>query len=151
VLPVHPSSRLHDAPARTGGRGRIRALVLTSALVPVLAAVAGLASGLLVLAFAASALGATAVLHRRARRDAAHPAASGPAPAWTAQAVTSSSLVPDDLTSQLRRLHDDHVERVNQAVGEGRNDLAQELSDDYMDASLALITAGESSEQFHIR
>jgi hypothetical protein len=113
--------------------------------------VAGLANAVLVLALAATAVGATAARERRARRTAGHQPAPTPRPLPSALAY--SSLVPDDLSARLQRLHDDHVERVNQAVSEGREDLAQELADEYMDTSLALITAvaPRSEDHFHIQ
>jgi hypothetical protein len=150
VLPL--SASIGAAARNDGRRSRIRALVLTGASLALLAAVAGRTSGLLVLAVAAAALGATAVLGLRARA-AAGPAATRRTPARSvlSSAVANESLDADDLTARLRRLHDDHVEQVNQAVGEGREDLVQELSDSYMNESLALITAGAhlSPEHFH--
>jgi hypothetical protein len=125
-------------------RGRIRALVLTSASLAVLTAVVGGPTGLLVLAVAATALGAAAVLGIRARSTTAlpAPARSRTAPTVIPSTVPAGSVDAADLTDYLRRLHDDHVEQVNMAVAEGREDLVQELSDSYMDESLALITGG---------
>jgi hypothetical protein len=44
-----------------------------------------------------------------------------------------------DLTARLRALHDDYVWRVNAAVAEGREDLAQEMSDDYVDEATRVL------------
>jgi hypothetical protein len=118
--------------------------VLTGVSLAALTVVVGGTTGLLVLAVAATALGATAVLGLRARSAATLPARTGSATARTAfpSAVATDPVDPDDLTVRLRQLHDDHVEQVNMALAEGREDLVQELSDSYMDESLALITAG---------
>ena len=65
----------------------------------------------------------------------------------TAAPATPTDLPTDvepdggELTVRLARLHDEHVERVNAAVGEGREDLLQELSDSYVEQSMALMTA----------
>ncbi len=141
-----------DAP--TSRRGRIRALVLTSLSLAVLMVVFGAATGLLVLAAAATALVAAAVLGLRAHSTATHPA---PVRARASRIVIPSAVAPDsvdpeDLTGYLRRLHDDHVEQVNMALAEGREDLVQELSDSYMDQSLAAITGGgrRSPHSFHV-
>lgn len=48
-----------------------------------------------------------------------------------------------DLPARLRRLHDEHLERVNAALDEGRTDVAAELSDAYMDEALRAITEAE--------
>jgi hypothetical protein len=46
-----------------------------------------------------------------------------------------------ELTAQLVRLHDDHVERANSAVAEGREDLLPEISDSYVGQAMALMTS----------
>lgn len=46
-------------------------------------------------------------------------------------------------TRQLQELHDAYVWEVNAAVGEDRLDLVWQLADDYLDAALQLLTAGE--------
>ena len=151
MLPLHLSSSPGDIPASADRHGRIRALVLTSFSLAVLTAVVGGATGLLVLAVAATGLAAAAVLVRRASRGAT---SSAPARARIGRtvfpaAVAPASVDPEDLTASLRRLHDDHVEQVNMALAEGREDLVQELADSYMDESLALITAtGRRSPEF---
>jgi hypothetical protein len=127
--------------------------VLTGVSLAVLAAVVGGATGLLVLAVAATALALARGL--RPRRATAVPAPSGPGPDRTAipSAVAALPVDPEDLTIRLRRLHEDHVERVNMALAEGREDLVRELSDSYMDQSLTLITSGgqRSPDHFHIQ
>jgi hypothetical protein len=92
------------------------------------------------------------VLALRARWTAealAAPAAGTPGP----DAPGIDAVASDDLTERLRRLHDDHVEAVNMAIGEGREDLAQELSDSYMNQALGMITGGGSTtqDQFPLR
>jgi len=78
---------------------------------------------------AATALG----LHTRtATTDATAPSLQAPA---------LDAVDGGELTVRLTRLHDDHVERVNAAVGEGREDLLQELSDSYVEQAMALMTA----------
>lgn len=44
---------------------------------------------------------------------------------------------------QLRALHDNYVWKVNAAVGAGRLDLVRELSDQFLDQALELLTGGE--------
>ncbi|HEY0401400.1 MAG TPA: hypothetical protein VGD09_05230 [Blastococcus sp.] len=154
MLPLHPLTPLGGATAPEDRRGRIRALVLTSVSLLVLAAVAGPTAALVTLSLAAITLAAAALLGRRARRAAA---TITPAPAGIPMADPSTAdaeaVTPDVLTERLRVLHDDHVEQVNMALAEGREDLAQELSDSYMDESLALITTGgrRSPDHFHIQ
>ena len=46
---------------------------------------------------------------------------------------------------QLRALHDSYVWEVNAAVGAGRLDLVRELSDEYLDQALELLTGGEET------
>ncbi len=79
-------------------------------------------------------LGAAAALGVHTRR--ATPAAPVPAPA----APALDDVDGGELTTRLTRLHDDHVERVNAAVGEGREDLLQALSDSYVEQAMALMT-----------
>ena len=45
-----------------------------------------------------------------------------------------------ELTAQLARLHDEHVELANEAVAEGRDDLLQGISDSYVEQAMALMT-----------
>ena len=59
--------------------------------------------------------------------------------------VHPDALGADLLTESLRALHDDYVEMINMALGEGRDDSVQQLSDRYADEALALLTAGERS------
>jgi hypothetical protein len=51
---------------------------------------------------------------------------------------------PEDLSRQLRDLHDAYVDKVNRLVAEGREDLIQELVDAYSDEALAAMTAAPS-------
>jgi hypothetical protein len=134
VLSLHPKP---SAPATR--RDRIRALVIAGVCLAVLAVLSG-QTGLLALAMVTAALGTAAVLGLRAGHGSPRPAPSrvrtAPLPSPAA-----GSLEPEGLTARLRQLHDDHVEQVNMALAEDREDLVQELSDNYMDESLALITA----------
>ncbi|WP_374969240.1 hypothetical protein [Terrabacter sp. BE26] len=41
-------------------------------------------------------------------------------------------------------MHDDYVWKVNAAVGEGRDDLVRQFTDQYMDEALRLIASTES-------
>jgi hypothetical protein len=66
---------------------------------------------------------------------------SSTAPGTPAAAPTAPELDGGELTARLAQLHDDHVERVNAAVGEGREDLLQELSDSYVEQAMTLMTA----------
>jgi len=141
VLSLRPASSPGDSSASADHHGSIRSLVVASAALGVLALLSGV-SGIVVLAVASAAIALAAVL-------ASHP--GSPAPA-AADRPTPRRLVPDvgpvdpqDLTARLRRLHDAHVEQVNMALAENREDLVQELSDSYMDESLALISAADRS------
>jgi hypothetical protein len=148
VLSLHPKSSTGDAAAPAERRDRIRSLVIAGACLAVLAVLSG-GTGLLVLTLVT--LGAAAVLGLRAGSGSRRPAQSrlrtAPLPSPAAGPVT-----PEDLTARLRQLHDDHVEQVNMALAEDREDLVQELSDDYMDESIALITAAgrRSTDTFPI-
>lgn len=71
---------------------------------------------------------------------------------WTAVLAEEDRLylrevapTAEDLTAHLRRLHEAHVEKVNTALDEGREDLAAELADSYMDEALRAITAAGPS------
>ena len=80
-------------------------------------------------------LGAAAALGVHTR------SATSDAPAVTARALEGvDGIGGGELTARLTRLHDDHVERVNAAVGEGREDLVQGLSDSYVEQAMALMT-----------
>jgi hypothetical protein len=147
--PVLPSSSVAPnagSPAPTGRRGRIRALVLMTVALAVLAFVADGAASFVFL-LAVTALGTAGLLILHARSAAAAPVAKTPValPA-TAPAADVDPLAQIDLTERLRRLYDEHVEQLNMAVAEDRLDLVQELSDGYMDQALRLITAGASPE-----
>ena len=47
---------------------------------------------------------------------------------------------PPDEVRRLRELHDLYVWEVNAAIGEGRQDLAWELADDYFDMAVRAMT-----------
>ena len=147
MLPSSPVAPNAGSPAPTGRRGRIRALVLMTVALTVLAFVAdGAASLLLVLAV--TALGSAGLLVLHARSAVAAPRQDAPLtmPAAMTPATDVDPLAQVDLTERLRRLYDEHVEQLNMAVAEDRLDLVQELSDSYMDQALRLITAGASPE-----
>jgi hypothetical protein len=149
MLPLHPLAP-NGSTAATMGRGRVRSIVLTGLSMAILAAVVGPTADVIALAvITVIALGAATVLGRRTRQAAAAAtptgsviATAGPSPADT-EAVT-----PEALTERLRALYDDHVEKLNLALEEGREDLARELSDSYMDESLSLITGGGPSPRY---
>jgi hypothetical protein len=114
-------------------------LVLVAFVLAATAALAGRGTALGLLVLATTALGVAAALTMRATWAAS--AAPAPRAARTAGAVPADRLDPDQLTLDLRRLHDEHVEKVNFALDEGREDLALELADEYADQALRLITA----------
>ena len=147
MLPSSPVAPNAGSPAPTGRRGRIRALVLMTVALTVLAFAAdGAASLLLVLAV--TALGSAGLLILHTRSAAAAPRQDAPLAMLPAMAPAADvdPLAQIDLTERLRRLYDEHVEQLNMALAEDRLDLVQELSDSYMDQSLRLITAGASPE-----
>jgi hypothetical protein len=150
VLPSSSVAPNAGSPAPTGRRGRIRALVLMTVALAVLAFVADGAASL-VFVLAVTALGTAGLLILHARSAAAAPVATtAAAPPVTAPAADVDPLAQIDLTERLRRLHDEHVEQLNMAVAEDRLDLVQELSDSYMDQALRLITAGASPESLAV-
>ena len=147
MLPSSPVAPNAGSPAPAGRRGRIRALVLMTVALTVLAFVADGAASL-VLVLAVTALGTAGLLVLHARSSAAAPRQDAPLampPAMT-PAADVDPLAQIDLTEGLRRLYDEHVEQLNMALAEDRLDLVQELSDSYMDQALRLITAGASPE-----
>ena len=82
----------------------------------------------------ALAAGACAVLPAdRPRRPARQPGPAAPGP--------EVALSGHELTERLRAMHDAHVEEVNLALAEGREDLVRESSDRYTDAALVLLTS----------
>lgn len=141
MLSLRPTSSPGDDSASADHRGSIRSLVVASAALGVLALISGV-SGLVVLAVVTAAAAAAAVLGSHAGPPVPAPA-DRPAPRRPVPDV--GPVGPQDLTARLRRLHDAHVEQVNMALAEDREDLAQELSDSYMDESLALISAAGRS------
>ena len=121
--------------------GRIGTLVLTAFGLAALTAVTGHTVGLTLLVAATAVLGVAACLAVLERWAAAAPAGPGSRTAVPAPVIRET--VPgesDALTCQLRRLHAAHVEKVNVALDGGREQLARELSDDYADQALALLT-----------
>ena len=113
--------------------------MLTAFGLAALATVAGHATGLALLGAATVVLGVAAVLVMRAQWHAA----LAPEPRAVAAPLPGAPAVGDDeLTGQLRRLHEAHVEKVNLALDEGREDLVRELADSYTDQALALLTRG---------
>jgi hypothetical protein len=147
VLPSSSVAPNAGSPAPTGRRGRIRALVLMTVALAVLAFVAdGAASFVFVLAV--TALGTAGLLILHARSAAAAPRQDAPLamPPTMAPAADVDPLAHIELTERLRQLYDEHVEQLNMALAEDRLDLVQELSDSYMDQALRLITAGASPE-----
>jgi hypothetical protein len=141
VLPSHPVVPNDGTAVTEAPRGRILTLVVTG-LVLGAAAWAADRTAVLALAVIVIALGAAALVARRGRRasarwDRGHAVTIAASPTADDEFVT-----PDELTERLRKLYEDHVEQVNMALGEDREDLVQELSDSYMDQALSLITAG---------
>jgi hypothetical protein len=111
-------------------------LVLTAFGLAALACVAGHTGAFVLLGLATAVLGMAAVSAMRTQWAAA--VAPERRPAATPSAAPA--VDGDDLARELRRLHAVHVEKVNEALDEGREDLAQELSDSYADQALELIT-----------
>jgi flagellar motor component MotA len=141
VLPSHPVVPTSGTAATDGPRGRILTLVLTGLVVGVVVSAADHTAGL-ALAVVVTVLGAVAFRLLRSRRTPARRDRARVATTPTFFAADDASSTPDELTQLLRRLYDDHVEQVNMALSEDREDLAQQLSDDYIDQALRLITAG---------
>ena len=50
---------------------------------------------------------------------------------------------PDDISQQLRDLHESYADRVNRLLEEDRDDLATEVADAYTDEAFRLIVASE--------
>jgi hypothetical protein len=141
VLPSLPDP--NGAPAAPAG-SRGRALVVTGLALVILAAAGGTAE--LALALAVTALSAAGLLALRARRSAAQPGLFTPSdPAPVGLVAEPDPFAEAELTERLSRLYDDHVEKLNMALAEDRDDLVQELSDSYMDEALHLMTSGGRS------
>jgi len=82
-------------------------------------------------------LGAASALGLRAATPATAPSADLSA----VPAAAALDVVADgELTAQLARLHDEHVEQANAAVAEGREDLLQEISDSYVEQAMSVMT-----------
>jgi hypothetical protein len=141
VLPSHPVIPTSGTAATDGPRGRILTLVLTGLVVGVVVSAADRTAGL-VLAVAVTVLGTVALHSLRSHRVPARSDRDRVVTTPTFVATDDASVTPDELTERLRRLYDDHVEQLNMALSEDREDLVQQLSEDYMDQSLRLITAG---------
>jgi hypothetical protein len=118
---------------------RVGVLVLTAFGLAALATVTGHAAGLALLIGATAVLGVAAALAMRA-----HWAAALPVEPRTPVSPAPAAVAPDgdSVTAELRRLHAAHVEKVNLALDEGRDDLARELADSYTDEALALLVRG---------
>jgi hypothetical protein len=123
-----------SAAARRRPPGRIAALVLTAFVLAALATVTAHALALALLGAATVVLGTAAVTTLHAAWAAAAPVGPRPVPAPAAPPADG-----DSLTGELRRLHAAHLEKVNRALDEGRDDLARELADSYTDQALALL------------
>jgi hypothetical protein len=141
VLPSHPVVPNGGTAVTDTPRGRILTLVVTGLVLGAAAWAADRTAGL-ALAVIVIALGAATLVARRGRRasarwDRGHAATTPASPTADDEFVT-----PDELTERLRKLYEDHVEQVNMALGEDREDLVQDLSDSYVDQALRLITAG---------
>jgi hypothetical protein len=127
---------------RRRGPGRIGRLVLTAFALAALTAVTGHTVAVCLLVAATAVLGVAAALAVLEHWAAAAPTEPAPLTATAVRAVRET--VPDDddsVNRQLRRLHAAHVEKVNLALDGGRDQLARELSDDYADQALALLTS----------
>jgi hypothetical protein len=143
MLPLHTTSPV-GAPA-SAPDPRVRLLLLSAAGLGIAAAVLGDAPGVLAFVLAVGALGAASALGLRDRWAALQPDRAGQVPgsapefpAWSP--AESDSPYDTALTADLRQLYADHVEQLNLALAEGREDLARELSDAYPDRALALLT-----------
>ena len=141
MLPSHPVIPTSGTAATDGPRGRILTLVLTGLVVGVVVSAADRTAGL-ALALVVTVLGTAGFRLLRSHRTPARRDRQRAATTPTFLAADVANVTPDELTERLRRLYDDHVEQVNMALGEDREDLVQQLSDDYMDQALRLMTAG---------
>jgi hypothetical protein len=82
-------------------------------------------------------LGAAAALGLGTSTPATVPTSALPA---VPAAGPLDAVADGELTAQLARLHDEHVEQANAAVAEGREDLLQEISDSYVEQAMSLMT-----------
>jgi hypothetical protein len=115
---------------------RVRLALGVAVALAVVAVVLQGAAALTALAAATAALLTAAGLRLRTAWTAAAPAASRPGPV---RPPAPESVEDDGLAEQLRALHDTHVEEVNLALAEGREDLARASADRYADEALSLI------------
>jgi hypothetical protein len=124
------------APRRPRPSRRVGLLVLTAFALAALATVVVHAAGLALLVAATLALGVASAQVMRAQWHAAVP----PEPRPVTRPAREDRPSDDELAVRLRELHASHVEKVNLALDEGREDLARELADAYADQALALLT-----------
>lgn len=138
MLPLRP---FPTTVAAAGLRHPVRLLLAASLALAVVAVVVAPALAAVALGAAVTAVALVSGVALANRWAAAGPAAV-PAPGTTLvpSAPAADELPADALADELRALRDGYVERTNQAVAEGREDLVQELSDEYADRALALIT-----------
>jgi hypothetical protein len=131
--PVPPTGPLRGDAAT---RRRITVLLVVGAACGALTAVLGPAAALLGLALGVAALGAAAALGFRAQWRATAP---GTPPVGRAPIPQPDR---DDVATRLRELHAAHLAQVDAALDAGRADLFRELSADYADRALRLLTDG---------
>lgn len=145
AVPVPTSLPPVGFPARARRRApRTLPFLIAAAVFGVVAFALPIAAAAVALALGTLSLAAAAVQALRAQWAAASPRV---VPSSVA-AVVPTPVPADGLTDHLRRLHDVHAERINQALDSGREDLAYELSDAYADEALRAITAaGQPSGQ----
>ncbi len=137
LLPTAPfAAAPADAPAtRQAAHARVLGgVALTSAAV-ITFAEATTASGWLTATILAA--GAVTVLPADRPRQQAR---EGSSPVPAAPVVVLSE---EEITDRLRARHDAHVEEVNMALAEGREDLVHESSDRYTDEALVLLTSAQ--------
>jgi hypothetical protein len=154
MLPFRSPIPARRPTASAAGRRRMSALAsaalalaLAVLALAVLAVVAVGSAGTVLAVLAIVLLGAAAVLGLRSHWASAAPDAVPAATGVRAPVAPPETVAPDQLTERLRRLHDEHVELVNMAVAEGREDLVQELSDSYVNQALGLIISEGRSPQ----
>jgi hypothetical protein len=138
VLPLRPFPTTVQA---AGLRRPVRLLLAASLALAVVAVVVAPALAAVALGAAVTALALVSGVALANRWAAADPAAvRAPVTTLAPSAPAADELPADALADELRALRDSYVERTNQAVAEGREDLVQELCDEYADRALALIT-----------
>jgi hypothetical protein len=130
-LPVPAPTAVRPADRRT-----VRAALLGAVVAGVLAAALPGAASLLLLAVAAALSVLAAAVGLRTQWEAATPAPARPA----RPQVRPATALPADLDAQLRALRTTYAAKIDVALATGRDDLVAELSDDYADESLRLLT-----------